>query len=201
MKQPKGRKVTVLNTLGSLGYVACLLQWMWMLLILLPAILRSSFFQFITSTSPVPPPTVVVASGSTSGDVPFLVTAIAFILAGAIILGSLYVILVKLPRSVAKTGEKVTHTVATVITPVIIQHIHLPSKQRRQLPVILIVIMKFLLVFIPLCLLFFAEGQKLSMSFEVIMIIGFALFSWSFLLFAVQFVLSRLLYVDYKTIR
>jgi len=56
-------------------------------------------------------------------------------------------------------------------------------------------------VFVPQCLLLFAEGQKLSMSFEVIMIIGFTLFSWSFLLFAVQFGLSRLLYVDYKTIR
>jgi len=200
MKQSKGRKVTILNAIGSLGYVACFLQWTWTVLILLPAIIQSPFFRFVTSSSPAAPQPSIVASGSI-GSVPLVATVIAFILAGVIIIGSIYIILVKFPRSVVRTGEKVTHTVATVISPVITQHIHLPPKRQRELSMVLIVIMKFLLVFVPQCLLLFAEGQKLSMSFEVIMIIGFTLFSWSFLLFAVQFGLSRLLYVDYKTIR
>lgn len=130
-----------------------------------------------------------------------IVTILALLIGVAIVIGAVYVIFVKFPRSVAKTGEKVTHSAATVISPIIIEHTHMPAKQRRTVPTLIIVIMKLALVFLPLGLLLFAQGVDVAMSFDLIMLIGIFLFSWAFLAFALQFALSQLLKVDYRTIR
>lgn len=194
--------MVVLNTLGSLGYVACVLQWFWVSIIFLPSLINSPLFQTFSPTdTTISPPLEQPVNPPSSGDIPFIVTAIALVVGVLIVIGAIYVILVKFPRSVAKTGETVTHTTAAVISPVIIRHTHLPAKQRRVIPITIIIVMKLLLVFVPLCLLFFARELTLAMSFELIMVIGVVLFSWSFVLFALQFVLSQLLRVNYKIVR
>lgn len=189
-----------MNVMGSIGYVACLLQWLWAMIILLPSMIESPIFKFFVPDTTETPPPVVQPTPSSEG-IPAIITVIALLLGVAIVIGTIYVMFVKLPRSVAKTGEKVTHTAATVISPVIIEHIHVPAKQRRTIPMLVIVVTKLLLVFLPLGLLLFAQGIEVAMSFDLIMLIGIFLFSWAFILFALQFVLSQLLRVDYKTIR
>jgi len=200
MNRPKSRKKAVLNVIGSIAYVACLLQWLWMLLILLPSMVNSPLFKFFSPTMTAPKP-VVQQPVAPTGEVPVFLTFIALVVGVAIVVGAIYVMLFKVPRSVARTGEKVTHTAATVISPIIIEHTHLPAKQRRTIPMLIIVVIKLTLVFLPLGLLLFAQGVSAAMSFDLIMLIGIFLFSWAFLAFALQFVLSQLLKVDYKTIR
>lgn len=199
MKQAKSRKVVVLNGLGTVGYVACAIQWLWTVMILLPLIIHSSVFTFFTPTTPTQPTTPVETTSS--GAVPVIITIIALCIGVVIILGALYIIFFKLPKSIARTGQTVTHVPATTLTPLIIEHTHLPQKQRRALPVLLIAFLKLLLVFTPLCLLFFAQQLSLALSFELIMFVGIIIFAWSFLSFALQFALSQLLKVDYTTIR
>lgn len=186
--------------MGSIGYVACLLQWLWMVILLLPSMVESPVFKFFAPNRVETPPPVVQPTTPSEG-IPTIITIIALVLGVAIIIGAIYVMFVKLPRSVAQTGEKVTHTAAAVISPVIVEHVHIPAKQRRTVPTLVIVAMKLLLVFLPLGLLLFVQGVDVAMSFDLIMLIGIFLFSWAFLFFALQFVLSRLLRVDYATIR
>ncbi len=203
MKKPHSRKITFLNALGSFGYIACLLQWFWVVMILLPPLVESPFFKLLTpgSDGSTVSEQVIETAPSQTGTAPVVVTVVAFVIGAAIIVGALYIIFVKLPRSVAKTGEAVTHKAATAISPVIVRHTHLPAKQRRQVPAMIIVVMKLLLIFLPLCLLLLAQNVELSMSFELIMVIGIVLFSWSFVLFGLQFTLSELTHTDYKTLR
>lgn len=198
MKKSQSRKVAFLNALGSLGYVACFLQWLWVLLIFLPSIVDSPFFRFFVPTGQTEQPVMVAQTGS----VPLFVTVLALIVGICIVVGSMYIIFVKIPHSAAKAGEVVTHRTATAISPIITRHAPpLSAKQRRTLPATIIVSMKLLFVFLPLCLLIFADGLTIAISFDLIILIGVVLFSWAFLLFAVQFALSQLLRVDYKTIR
>lgn len=200
MTQSKSRKIVLLNFLGSVGYVACLLQWLWMLLIFLPSMMRSELFK--AWFQPVPPSAPVVASqaaGSTT--IPGYVALVVLVLGIVIALWALYAVFAKLPRTVARTGEKVTHTVAETITPIITKHVPLPEKQRRDIPSLTIVIMKLVLVFTPLTLLLFAHGISISMSFELIMFVGIVLFCWAFLFFALQYMSSLLLNVDYTKLR
>ena len=201
MKQQTGRKVAILNALGSAGYVACLFQWLWTSLILLPSMLQSPLFQ--SWFQPVAPVVVEthVRQSTGGGEMPGYLSLIILILGIALVLGMLYVFFAKIPRSVVRTSEKVTHTVADVVTPVVIKHAHLPEKQRREIPRTIILSFKLLLVFAPLCLLLFARGLPLAMSFELIMMIGIVLFSWAFFFFAVQYVASKLLGVDYRKVR
>lgn len=201
MKQQTGRKVAILNALGSAGYIACLFQWLWTSLILLPSVLQSPLFQ--SWFQPVAPvvsetPAQVEASG---GGVPGYLSLIILVAGIVLVLGMLYVLFAKIPRSVVQTGEKVTHTVAEVVAPVLIEHVHFPEKQRREIPRAIIITFKLLLIFTPLCLLLFAHGLTIAMSFELIMMIGIVLFSWAFFFFVVQYVASKLLGVEYAKIR
>lgn len=200
MKPQKSRKIIALNLLGSAGYIVCLLQWSWMLVILLPSILQSSMFEQWLGPSQAAPstPAPVYASG---GEVPGYVALIGLIVGIVFLLWALYVMLAKFPRTVARSGEKVTHTVVETVTPVIIEHIQLPKKQQREVPEIIMLCLKLLLIFAPLCLLLFAQGITIAMSFELIMLIGIVLFAWSFVFFALQYGVSKLLHIDYKKLR
>lgn len=199
MKQPKSRKIAVLNILGSAGYVACVLQWAWMLLVLLPSILRSSLVTSWFGPTQVAPAPAPVYAGS--GEVPGYVAFIGLVVGIVLLLWSLYVLFAKVPRTVAASGEKVTHVVVETIAPVIVKRINLPEKQKREVPEIVMVCLKLLLVFAPLSLLLFAQGVTVAMSFGLVMSIGIVLFSWSFVFFAVQYGASRALHVDYKKLR
>lgn len=172
-----------------------------MIIILLPSIMNSPLFRLIAPPDYAVPPASQQPITASPGDIPSVITILAFICSGLVIVSAIYIMLIKLPRSVAKTGETITHGAATIISPIITEHVPMHVKRRRTVPIVVIIIMKLLCVFAPLCLLLFAQGLSLAMSFELIMVIGIVLFSWAFLLFALQFVLSQLLRVDYKTIR
>lgn len=158
-------------------------------------------FQLLIPTSSTPAQPVTPSEPTAAGSVPLFVTILALCIGVAIVVGGFYIMFFKLPKSLAKTGEKVTHAPAEALTPLIVEHTHLPAKQRRAIPMLVIITVKLFLVFTPLCLLFFASELSLAMSFDLIMFIGIILFSWSFMAFAFQFALSQLLRVDYKTIR
>lgn len=202
MKREKNRKIAFLNLLGSLGYIACLLQWFWAILILLPSIVQSPVFEFFSpDTTPTQQPVVEQPAQSSPEALPLWIGALGLLVGLFVVVGSLYVILFRFPRSVARVGEKATHSVVATVTPFVVEHIPMPPKQKRVLPEILMIVIKLLLVFVPLLLLVCARNLDLAMSFEIIVIIGVWLFSWAFLLFTLQFFLSKFLKVAYKTIR
>lgn len=202
MKPAKSRKIVLLNFLGSVGYVACLFQWMWTLLIFLPTILESGLFQaWFRPVTPAAPEVTNQVTTNSSAAIPGYVALAVLLLGIVVALWALYAVFAKLPRTVARTGEKVTHTVAETITPIITRHIPIPEKQRKEIPELIIVIIKLVIVFMPLCLLLFAHNLSLSMSFELIMVIGVLLFCWAFLFFALQYIASKLVHVDYKKVR
>lgn len=202
MAYQKKRQIAILNGLGTVGYVASATQWSWALIILVPLLVESPMFRFFVPTDSVAPPLIehnlpVVQTYSVS---PVMIV-LAILVGVAVMIAGLYIMAVKVPRLLVKTGEKVTHTPALVLTPVITRHMKLPAKQKKMLSTTIIVAIKLLLVFIPLGLLFLSNNMNIAISFELIMLIGITLFSWSILFFALQFVLCRVLDVDYRSIR
>lgn len=164
VEKKKTKKVAFLNVLGAAGYIACVLQWLWIAAILLPALLKSSFFKSLVPTAE-PAKTVVVQQNIANTETPPLLVLLGILLAIIVVGVLLYFFAVKFPRSVAKTGSTVTHAPATTLTPIIVQHSHLTPKQKRSLPAAIIMSMKALLIAVPLLLLFFAGTIKQPLSF------------------------------------
>lgn len=202
MNKRRNLKTSLLNFLGGAGYIVALLQWFWAIAIFLPSIVALPFVKEFLGHSETETvrPTVVTQAAASSGPGP-VISFLGFVLAFAVVLGIVYVLVTKIPRSIAKSGEAITHKPAAIIAPIVVKHVHLSPKEKKALPTWLIVIFKLLIVYVPLCLLVFASTLKLAISFEIIMVIGALLFSWSFFVFALQLLLARLWRVDYKTVR
>lgn len=190
----------ILNIIGGAAYVSCLMQWLWTILIFLPIIVSSPFFTLFLSSEQTPAQPLVQTQASSSAISPLV--SFGGVALGIIILAvSIYVIVVKVPKSIARTGEKITHTPVDVIVPVIVKHSHLMPAQKKLLPDAVIISIKLILTFVPLYLLTLAGDQPIRLSFAITMLVGTVLFSWSFFMFALQLLLSRFLRVDYRTIR
>lgn len=149
MKKSKLRHHSGRFLLG-LFYVFVTLQWLWVAAVGLPAIVSgdamSSFLTFQQPTEPQPTNTAI-------GFSPVLAVT-----AGVITLIFLVItiyILVRLPKTIAKTGDTIVHRTADVLVPVITHHKPLPIKKRRIISAKVIVYIQILLVLLPLAISFF----------------------------------------------
>jgi len=187
-------KSLLLNTLGALAYLFCLLQWLWTVALFLPLLLKSDFMkQFVQP--PVAPAPVVSQPAEMSVAGIIFVAAVAVVM----ILLTIYIV-IKIPAVVGKTGSKLTHKATALALPVVTQHKELPKKRRLQLTARLLFITKIILCILPFGVLFLANTQTGDVTRDIAMIIGAVTAFFSLGLFGLQAVSARLLHVDYKQI-
>lgn len=105
-------------------------------------------------------------------------------------------ILVKIPISIAKTGNVITHKAAETITPVVARAQHKKDTKsfRAKLTPRLVTAAKLLLVIVPLVVTV-ASGllEKQSIDYTIAIVIGGGLASFSVIFFVIQYVLAGLL--------
>ena len=191
---PQTLKSLLLNTLGALAYLFCLLQWLWTVALFLPLLLKSDFMkQFVQP--PVAPAPVVSQPADLSVAGIIFVAAVAVVM----ILLTIYIV-IKIPAVVGKTGSKLTHKATALALPVVMQHKVLPKKRRLQLTARLLFITKIILCIIPFGVLFLANTQTGDVTRDIALIIGAVTAFFSLALFGLQAVSARLLHVDYKQI-
>ena len=180
----------VANIFGGLGYISCVLQWLWSFILFLPAIIGSGAIEALLPKTHTVQPTIVEPVPSTPS--PFI-TIIAVIIT-IVVIGVTIFALVKLPLAVAKTGKKVTHEAAEFALPIIARHKALPEKKRRILTARLIRLIKLKLIVIPVIALFFVPQNDLPLPFDAILFVGAILAVGSLVWFGAQLILARLLH-------
>ncbi len=191
---PQTLKPLLLNTLGALGYLFCLLQWLWTVALFLPLILKSDFMKQFTHP-PVAPTPVVSQPADMSPIGLVFVAAVAVVM----ILLTIYIV-VKIPAVVGKTGSKLTHKATAVAFPVVTQHKKLPKKRRLQLTARLLLMTKLSFCLVPLGVLCLANTQTGDVTRDIALVIGAVTALFSLTLFGLQAVGARLLHVDYKQV-
>jgi hypothetical protein len=135
---PSRLKSALLNTLGALAYLFCLLQWVWTAVLFLPGIMRSDFMKQFLQKPVTPPP---VTSQAVDAPVAGIIFMAIFVV--LMIVATLYII-IKIPSVVGKTGSKITHKTTDLTLPIVTHHKELPAKKRLQLTARLLFIVKIL---------------------------------------------------------
>lgn len=190
---PYSLKPLLLNTLGALAYLFCLLQWLWTVALFLPLILKSDFMQQFVQPTVAPTPVV-------SQPAELSVAGIIFVAAVAVVMILLTIyIIIKIPAVVGKTGSKLTHQATAVALPLVTKHKKLPKKRRLQLTARLLFITKIIFCLIPFGILFFADSQTDGITREIALTIGAVTALFSLGLFSLQAIGAKLLHVDYRT--
>lgn len=150
------RRITAAAFL-TIGYVACLLQWLWLVIVGLPRLVESGALDVLTKT-PEAKPTVVQTG---AGDSPLLWAVVGIATLGILIMT--VVVLIRLPRSIVHGGEKLVGHTAEVMLPVMTHHKPLPPKKRAALSRRVMFTIQICLSVLPfICCLFLPAYHELT---------------------------------------
>ena len=195
MAKPKSKRLLFVNTLDGLGYISCLLQWLWLAALVLPSVLKNEHMQSWLA----PPPTTAEPVAPMVDPSSLLMTIVAIIITLAI-LAITVVVLVRIPLAIAKAGKKVTTATSEVILPVITHHQKLPEAKKRTLSVVLVKCVKLALCLLPVAglgLLLFIPTEldpRLGIFVGLMFVIG------SVVWFSLEYAAARLLGVPLEKI-
>lgn len=184
------------NFFGSLGYLSCTLQWLWILVLYL-----SPIQGFVESVAPNIKDKPIVKNINLDID-PVILMIIGTIITFFIIVLTLYIIF-KMPSSIVKTEKKIVHQTAATVAPIVIQIQKKEPTKRRQTIVKskLIMWVKFIIVIIPTIFTTFSYLiSKQSMNYPVAVFIGLGLTVISLFCFLLQYFLARILKVKSKDV-
>jgi hypothetical protein len=113
--------------LRGVAYVSTLLQWAWISILLLPPLIASGMLDVLfapknsekfVQINPIEPSP--------------LVWLFVCVVTAAILILTVFVF-IRLPRTIARSGEKIVHQTSEAIIPTLTHHKTLPAKKRREL--------------------------------------------------------------------
>lgn len=154
------------------AYILVTLQWLWVFAIGLPQLIETGALDTFMPTEPIKTETITQPAE--------LSPAIA-IAAGSITLLFLaltIIVLVKLPKAISSTGDKIVQQSTNAIIPVITHHKKLPVKKKRLLSRRITRAVQLLLVAIPLAVSFLIPpAQAITSQIITTLAIWLACFS------------------------
>lgn len=190
MRKKKTPSPRIANIPGGLGYVSCILQWLWAGIIYVPWLLSNDTFkQFIL------PNKTAQSAPEFHFALPSGVAIVIATISTVVVIAITLFVLVKVPSSVARGGKKVTQTSANALLPVITHHKKVSAKKRRILNNTLIKSTKAAIVLLPVLFSFGAYILPVPLQAEIIVVIAAALALGSILWFALQYGLAHVLHI------
>lgn len=179
----------LIQTLGVLGYISCIFQWLWTIVIFLPSLLENETLKILllppdTSQMPDEAPTL-------TQEPSLFFTIIAIIVTLLVIAVSVYVLL-RLPIAIAKAGKTTTTRAARTIVPLVTHHKPLAPKKEKLLTARIIRWLKFIACIMPMLLLSFVLLIDTSLPKNLVVLIGGVLALTSIFWFGLEYLLAKL---------
>lgn len=191
----RSKKLIVVNTVGTLGYLFCLLQWLWAGLLYAPLLAQTGIVeQILPKQTPKPAP-VEVAGGE-----PSLALLIIGVVITVFVIILTIVVLVRLPVAIGKTGKKVTQRTVSSVMPALTHHKKLPEKQQKRLHLTISFLFKTILAIIPIAVLLFVPIETLPFSANVLWTVTVFLAAMTAVFFGLQYLLVKLGKLDGKVV-
>lgn len=185
------KRLALVNTLGTLGYISVLFQWTWSVLILASPLLTSEkfFSQFLCMQQTPSKPARPIELGAFAP----IATIVAVIITIAIIVITI-IMLARLPKNIGRGGAKITHKAATkTATFIHPKHTVDAKKERRKLSYRFVLLFKSLAIALPLLVLVIFPITALDS--RIVWTIAWFCAICSFVYFTIQQILARIMRV------
>jgi len=194
-RTPKIRKLVV-TTLGVLGYLSLLFQWLWVVALYLPLLLRSDLHDLFI---PRPDTSQSTLHAIKIGGPDMLWLAIGIAVTAVVLIATI-IILARLPMAIAKTGNKASETIAETALPIITHHNKIPLKQKRRLTARLVGYIKFCLALLPLAGLVGLWFTTFDLPNDIVVFVTLFFTLCTTVWFALQYLFATLLRVPSEDI-
>lgn len=182
----QSKKLIIINSIGTLGYIFCLLQWLWAGLLYAPLIATTSVIDQM-----LPQPTREVTPVETASEPSAALLLIVAAITTAVIFITI-IVLLRLPKAIGQTGQKVTQRTATAVLPVMMHHQRLPAAQQKRLRLTVSFLFKVILTVLPVTAGLFVPIETLPFNSAVLWAVALFLAALTSLLFGLQYLLVRL---------
>ncbi len=180
-------KQSTVNTFGALGYSSLLVQWAWTIL----AVGLSFFTSDAMRNVFLPPKNNHMPPQPRGFDLPTGIEIIIAITAVIFAFGVIIYAIVSVPRSIGRSGQRVTHKSAKVTLPHVTNHRPLSKKQKRRLLEQITWTIKAILAVLPAALLAIPPSIELGLDHAIVVVTGLLLFAVTVVMFVIQFVLAK----------
>lgn len=167
--------------LAGSAYFVCMLQWLWIIILVLPTLIDSGL---LASFAPprVEKPQVAIVDDTSQSPLLLITGGIVTLL---MIVLTIY-ILIKFPSKVAQNGSTIAHKAADVIVPVVSHHKPISPKKRRTLTARVLFYVKLALVLAPVLACYLVPETN-TINADLIRFIGSILAMIAVGLFALEY--------------
>jgi hypothetical protein len=183
MTRAKSRHAASHLFLG-IGYFSAVLQWLWVLLVALPPLIRSGAFDALQNTE---------APGDVSMTIaPVEATPFLWLMVGLTTLMVLIVtviVLIRVPRTIVGTSERIVQQATHVVVPTITHHKKLPASKQRAISRKVALSLRLVAAVLPFLICLFLPAYQ-ELSREIILIISLWLAGISIASFGASWVLE-----------
>lgn len=190
MHRTNNLAIHIANVFATLGYLAAIIEWAWVLLISLYPMLESKptiLFPDSSAGQAIPPIDIPVEFSP-------LVIFVAVIFTTFVVLTIVWLI-VRLPKSVGQKSAEISQKVVQSTIPVITNRKKISAKKRQRLSYKITLAIKAALTILPIIILIFASGNS-PLTQEIAWAIGWILVGFTVLYFAIQTLIVRLAQLD-----
>ncbi|HRF28256.1 MAG TPA: hypothetical protein PL051_01265 [Candidatus Saccharibacteria bacterium] len=146
------------------SYLTCALQWFWLGILVLGFFAQNGMLDTLNQHEPV------VAPVRTHEPASPVALAIGGIVTVAMIIITI-IVLIRLPKAIAKTSQVVTERATEAMLPVVSHHKKLPKKKKLQLSAKLAFYIRLALIALPFLLLL-ALPQNESIKPQLVIFVG-----------------------------
>lgn len=192
-------KKSLTNFFGTLGYIACVAQWLWAL-----TLYSNVLLPFLHSVTPAPKSTPVIIHHAASAT--NMVSMVALFVIGSIITIGIIALciwlIIKTPSTITKTASKVVHETAETIAPIVlhVQHKKDTVINHKKTTSTIRLVVKLLFIIIPFVAAILSQlTSKPLFNGTVIVCSGLVFAGISLLFFGIQHLLQIALKTDKKT--
>lgn len=192
MKTSRSKRLFAVNILATLGYLSCVAQWLWLVVVYGPLIASSPLMRFLPDPQAAQHTPEPAQAASEPSVLIFIVVAIITVL----VLVATALVVWKLPKTVGKTGGAIAHKTAAFAVPIITHHKEIQPAKRRVLTGRIVIVFKLLILVVPLTgsLLAFLLSRH-PLEYRVIAFLALFFAVGTTLWFGTQYVAAKLLKV------
>lgn len=138
----------------SISYIFTTLLWLWLALLVMPAVIDSGVIDLLMPDSQQP---VVVQESPALPKGALVVVGIAITVVMVILT---VVAIVRMPRDVARSGSKVTHVTTEKIVPVLLHKQKVTKKKKREYTARVLAYVRLAFIVVPMVAILFAPPME-----------------------------------------
>lgn len=189
--------LTITKVCSFFGYASISIQWLWVIILLLPSILSNQQVQSFVEPPKQSLEPLITLPKFQGSDVMITVIAITIMIVALLFTT---IILIRLPMKVSSAGKQVLETSVRKAVPIFAGHKYISKEKRAAISIRVRIAIKLGLMIVPLIALPVVSLLESDLSVVVILTVGLFLAGMSLMWHSFTYIVAYVAHIPFKHI-